>query len=397
MVIKPRIRGFICTTAHPEGCATAVQKQIDYVKSQGTLANGPKKVLIIGASTGFGLSTRITTAFACGSDTLGVFYERPADKKRTASPGWYQSVAFERAAHKEGLYAKSINGDAFSNEIKEQTIATIKEDLGQVDMVIYSLAAPRRLHPVSGKLFKSVLKPVGKSVLQKGIDVNTGIVSEVVIEPAEGDDIEQTIAVMGGEDWNMWITALKEADALAPNVLTVAYSYIGPEMTRDIYRNGTIGLAKVDLEKTANVIQKQLTELNGKAYVSVNKALVTQASAAIPVMPLYINLLYKIMAKYGIHEGCKEQIYRLFKDYILAEDSNIPVDEENRIRIDNWEFDPRVQKEVTDLFQRITTENQEQLCDLSTYKNEFLHLFGFGFDEIDYDADVENIDWQFDN
>jgi len=394
MVIKPKIRGFICTTAHPEGCAAAVKEQIEYVKAQGPIANGPKKVLVIGSSTGFGLSTRITSTFGCGADTMGVFFEKAADKKRTASAGWYQSVAFEKEAKAAGFYAKSFNGDAFTNEMKEQVIEAIKADMGKIDLVIYSLAAPRRQHPVTGELHKSVLKPIGQTVIQKTIDTATGVVSEASIEPATDEDIRHTTAVMGGEDWQMWIDAMKEADVLADGVRTVAYSYIGPEVTQEIYRTGTIGQAKVDLENTAEKVEKGLADLNGSAFVSVNKALVTQASSAIPVMPLYINLLYKVMKKVGVHEECKEQIYRLFDKFLYTKDGVVPTDEKGRIRIDDWELRADVQKEVGQMFNDITTENHDEVGDLKTYNECFLRLFGFGYDGVDYDADVE-IDLQF--
>jgi len=389
MVVKPKIRGFICTTAHPDGCAAAVKEQIEYVKAQGPIAGGPKKVLVIGSSTGFGLSTRITSTFGCGADTMGVFFEKAADGKRTASSGWYQSVAFENAAKEAGFYAKSFNGDAFTNEMKEQVIEAIKADMGKVDLVIYSLAAPRRQHPVTGELHKSVLKPIGQTVIQKTIDTATGVVSEASIEAATEEDIRHTTAVMGGEDWKMWIEALKGADVLAEGARTVAYSYIGPEVTQEIYRTGTIGQAKVDLENTAEVIEKELADLNGSAFVSVNKALVTQASSAIPVMPLYINLLYKVMKKVGVHEECKEQIYRLFDKFLYTEDGVVPTDEKGRIRIDDWELREDVQKEVTEMFNTITTENHDEVGDLTTYNECFLRLFGFGYDGVDYDADVD--------
>ena len=387
MIVKPKIRGFICTTAHPDGCAAAVNEQIEYIKSQGKI-DGPKKVLVIGASTGFGLSTRLTAAFGAGADTIGVFFERPAEGSRTASAGWYQSIAMEKAAKKEGLYAKSFNGDAFSHAVKKDVIDTIKKDLGQVDLIVYSLASPVRTHPDTGEALKSVLKPIGESVVQKSINVNTGVVSEITIDPASDDEIRQTVAVMGGEDWQMWIQALKDADALSEKAITIAYSYIGPEVTKPVYYNGTIGTAKKDLAAKAKDINKIMEEVNGNAFVSVNKALVTQASSAIPVMPLYINILYKVMKEHGTHEGCKEQIYRLFKERLYT-GSDIPTDQEGRIRIDDLELAPDVQKEVTEIFNTITTENQADMADLSIYNEEFIKLFGFGYDGIDYDLDIE--------
>jgi len=310
MIIEPRMRGFICLTAHPKGCEQNVKNQIAHVKSKGSI-DGAKKVLVIGASTGFGLASRITSAFGCGASTIGVFFEKPASEGKTASPGWYNSAAFEQEATKAGLYAKSINGDAFSNEVKQQTIDLIKADLGQVDLVIYSLASPVRMHPVTGVLHRSVLKPIGATFSNKTVDFHTGNVSQVTIEPANQEDIDNTVVVMGGEDWSMWMEAMKNAGVLADGAMTIAYSYIGPEVTEAVYRKGTIGRAKDHLEATAFDISESLKSINGKAYVSVNKALVTQASSAIPVIPLYISLLYKIMKAEGIHEGCIEQMQRL--------------------------------------------------------------------------------------
>jgi enoyl-[acyl-carrier protein] reductase/trans-2-enoyl-CoA reductase (NAD+) len=331
MIIEPRMRGFICLTAHPEGCEQNVKNQIKYVKSKGHI-EGAKKVLIIGASTGFGLASRITSAFGSDAGTIGVFFEKPPAPGKTASPGWYNSAAFENEAHRAGLYAKSINGDAFSNEIKQQTLDLIKTDLGQVDLVIYSLASPVRQHPVTGVLHRSVLKPIGAVFTNKTVDFHTGNVSEISIEPCSGDDIENTVAVMGGEDWTMWIDALKTNNLLAEGATTVAYSYIGPFLTEAVYRKGTIGRAKDHLEATAFAITESLADIQGKAYVSVNKALVTQASSAIPVIPLYISLLYKIMKEEGIHEGCIEQIQRLFQDRLYTGNA-IPLDDKGRIRM----------------------------------------------------------------
>src|SRR6476620_7692431 len=339
MIIEPRMRGFICLTAHPAGCEQNVINQIEYVKSKGKI-EGPKKVLVVGASTGFGLASRITSAFGSGAGTIGVFFEKPPAEGKTATPGWYNSAAFETEAKKAGLYAKSINGDAFSNEVKQQTIDLIKADLGQIDMVIYSLASPVRLHPVTGVLHRSVLKPIGSTFTNKTVDFHTGNVSQVSIEPANQDDIDNTVVVMGGEDWAMWMDALKNAGVLANGVTTIAYSYIGPEVTEAVYRKGTIGRAKDDLEATAFKITDSLKSVGGKAYVSVNKALVTQASSAIPVIPLYISLLYKIMKLEGVHEGCIEQIQRLFEQR-LYNGGEIPTDEKGRIRIDDWELDDK--------------------------------------------------------
>lgn len=389
MIIEPRMRGFICLTAHPDGCAQNVKNQIEYVKSKGKI-EGAKRVLVIGASTGFGLASRITSAFGCDAATIGVFFEKPGTEGKTASPGWYNSAAFEKEAHAAGLYAKSINGDAFSNEIKAQTIDLIKADLGQVDLVIYSLASPVRMHPTTGVLHRSALKPIGGTFTNKTVDFHTGNVTQVSIEPAQQEDIDNTVVVMGGEDWSMWMDAMKAAGVLAEGAMTVAYSYIGPEVTKAVYRNGTIGRAKDHLEATAAVITQSLSDLGGKAYVSVNKALVTQASSAIPVIPLYISLLYKIMKREGIHEGCIEQMERLYSDRLYGK-SDIPVDAENRIRIDDWEMRDDVQAEVAQLWEEATTESLPGIGDLAGYKNDFLNLFGFGFEGVDYQADTNEV------
>ena len=389
MIIEPRMRGFICLTAHPKGSEQNVKNQIEYIKSKGPI-NGAKKVLVIGASTGFGLASRITSAFGSDAATIGVFFEKPPVEGKTASPGWYNSAAFEAEAHKAGLYAKSINGDAFSNEIKKQTLDLIKADLGQVDLIIYSLASPVRQHPTTGVLHRSVLKPIGQTFTNKTVDFHTGNVTEVSIAPANEEDIENTVAVMGGEDWAMWIDALKAENLLADGATTVAYSYIGPSLTEAVYRKGTIGRAKDDLEATAFSITESLKSVGGKAYVSVNKALVTQASSAIPVIPLYISLLYKIMKEEGIHEGCIEQIQRLFQDR-LYNGSDVPVDDKGRIRIDDWEMRDDVQEKVAKLWSEATTETLPEIGDLAGYKNDFLNLFGFGFDGVDYKAEAEEV------
>ncbi len=389
MIIEPRMRGFICLTAHPKGCEQSVKNQIEYVKSKGSI-DGAKKVLVIGASTGFGLASRITSAFGSNASTIGVFFEKPPTEGKTASPGWYNSAAFEKLAHESGLYAKSINGDAFSNEIKQQTIDLIKADLGQIDLVIYSLASPVRLNPNTGILHRSVLKPIGSTFTNKTVDFHTGNVTEVSIEPANQEDIDNTVVVMGGEDWQMWMNALNEAGVLANDALTLAYSYIGPEVTEAVYRKGTIGRAKDHLEATAFEITKQLESVNCKAYVSVNKALVTQASSAIPVIPLYISLLYKIMKEEGIHEGCIEQIQRLF-EHRLYTGSEIPTDDKGRIRIDDWEMRDDVQEKVAKLWKEATTESLPNIGDLKGYTSDFHNLFGFGFDGVDYQADTNEM------
>jgi enoyl-[acyl-carrier protein] reductase / trans-2-enoyl-CoA reductase (NAD+) len=389
MIIEPRMRGFICLTAHPEGCAQSVKNQIEYVRSKGDI-NGPKRVLVVGASTGFGLASRITAAFGSGASTIGVFFEKEPAAGKTATPGWYNSAAFEQEAKKAGLYAKSINGDAFSSEIKQQTIDMIKSDLGQVDLIIYSLASPVRLHPVTGVLHRSSLKPIGQTFTDKTVDFHTGVVSQVSIEPAVQEDIDNTVVVMGGEDWTMWIDAMNKAGVLAEGATTVAYSYIGPEVTEAVYRKGTIGRAKDHLEATAFEITESLKDLGGKAYVSVNKALVTQASSAIPVIPLYISLLYKTMKAKGIHEGCIEQIQRLFADR-LYNGSEVPLDDKGRIRIDDWEMRDDVQDAVKTLWTQADTETLKEIGDLAGYKQDFLNLFGFGFEGVDYLADTDEM------
>jgi enoyl-[acyl-carrier protein] reductase/trans-2-enoyl-CoA reductase (NAD+) len=389
MIIEPRMRGFICTTSHPKGCEQNVKNQIEYIKSKGAI-DGAKKVLVIGASTGFGLASRITSAFGSNAATIGVFFEKAPSEGKTASPGWYNSAAFENEAHKAGLYAKSINGDAFSNEIKQQTLDLIKADLGQVDLVIYSLASPVRMHPVTGVLHRSTLKPIGSTFTNKTVDFHSGKVSEISIEPCSGDDIANTVAVMGGEDWAMWIDALKAQNLLAPGATTVAYSYIGPSLTEAVYRKGTIGRAKDHLEATAFAITDSLAAINGKAFVSVNKALVTQASSAIPVIPLYISLLYRIMKEEGIHEGCIEQIQRLYQERLFT-GNEVPVDEKGRIRIDDLEMRPDVQEKVAKLWVEAVTENLAEIGDLEGYRKDFYNLFGFDVDGVDYKAETNEV------
>jgi enoyl-[acyl-carrier protein] reductase / trans-2-enoyl-CoA reductase (NAD+) len=389
MIIEPRMRGFICLTAHPKGCEQNVINQINYIKSKGSVG-GPKKVLVIGASTGFGLASRITSAFGSQASTIGVFFEKEGTEGKTASPGWYNTAAFEKQAHQAGLYAKSINGDAFSNEIKKKTIDLIKADLGQIDLIIYSLASPVRTDPTTGITHKSVLKPIGGVFQNKTVDFHTGKVTDVVIQPANEEDIANTVAVMGGDDWMMWMDALKKEGALAPNAMTVAYSYIGPALTEAVYRKGTIGRAKDHLEATAFTITDKFKADGLKAYVSVNKALVTQASSAIPVIPLYISLLYKIMKKEGIHEGCIEQIQRLYSQRLYTK-GNIPVDDKGRIRIDDWEMRPNVQAEVAELWDQSTTESLPAIGDLEGYKTDFYNLFGFKVEGINYTEEVNEV------
>ncbi len=387
MVIAPKIRGFICTTAHPIGCAKHVAEQIEVVRSRGPIANGPQKVLVIGSSTGYGLSSRIAAAFGCNAATLGVFFERGSENGRTATAGWYNSAAFEHEAKAAGLYARSLNGDAFSDELKQQVIAAIREDLGQVDAIVYSLASPRRADPKTGEVFKSVLKPIGASYTNKNLNTSTGEVNEVTLEAAQGDDIAQTVAVMGGQDWEWWIEALLEAGVVAQGAWTVAYSYIGPEVTWPIYKNGTIGKAKEDLERAQHALDQKLVAIGGKAWVSVNKALVTQASSALPVVPLYISLLYRAMKPEGTHEDTIEQMDRLFRER-LCNGAPQP-DEAGRIRVDDWEMAPALQALLGERWDSVNTENLPELGDLDGYQKSFLRLFGFGLDGVDYAADVE--------
>jgi enoyl-[acyl-carrier protein] reductase/trans-2-enoyl-CoA reductase (NAD+) len=389
MIIKPKVRGFVCVTAHPEGCAAHVQEWIDHVKAKGPIQKGPRKVLVIGASTGYGLASRVAAAFGSGAATLGIFFERPSEEGRPATPGWYNTIALTKAAHAAGLYARNINGDAFSDDIKRQAIEAIRADLGQVDLVIYSLASPRRVHPKTGAVHKSVLKPVNTSYSNKTVDTDKGNVSTVTIDPANPQEIADTIAVMGGEDWEMWMNALSEAKLLAPGAQSVAYSYIGPDVTWPIYKNGTIGLAKNDLERAGKNIDS-LLKLNGggRAFISVNKALVTQASSAIPVVPLYISILYKIMKAAGTHEGCIEQIYRLFATQMY--NGRTPkFDEAGRVRIDDLEMRPEIQGAVREIWPRVTTENLATETDIAGYRSEFLKLFGFGLAGVNYDAETE--------
>jgi enoyl-[acyl-carrier protein] reductase/trans-2-enoyl-CoA reductase (NAD+) len=389
MILRPKVRGFVCVTAHPVGCAAHVQEQIDYIRRLGPIKNGPKRVLVIGASTGYGLASRITAAFGSGAATFGVFYDRPSEEDRPATPGWYNTIGFERAAKNAGLHARSLNGDAFSDAIKQQTMELIQNEMGPVDLVVYSLASPRRVHPKTGVVHKSVLKPIGQLYTNKTVDTDLGIVSNITIEPATNEEIADTVAVMGGEDWEMWMQALQTAGLLAPGATSVAYSYIGPEVTWPIYRNGTIGAAKNDLERAARRIDALLKAHGyGRAFVSINKALVTQASSAIPVVPLYISLLYKIMKAQGTHEGCIEQIQRLFATQ-MYHGSALDFDEGGRVRLDDREMQPVVQRQIVDLWPQITTETLGELTDIQGYRAEFLKLFGFGLAGVDYEAQTD--------
>ncbi|MGI2293666.1 enoyl-ACP reductase FabV [Paenibacillus sp. GXUN7292] len=387
MIIQPKTRGFICTTAHPEGCAKQVQRQIDYVRSQPKL-EGPRNVLVIGASTGYGLASRIVSAFGAGANTVGVYFDKEAEGSRTATAGWYNSAAFEQVAAEAGLKSYSIVGDAFSDEIKAKTIDLIKTELGQIDLLVYSVASPRRTHPKTGETFSSVIKPLGETYSNKTVNFHSGEVTVATIEPATEDELRQTIAVMGGEDWQMWIDELKKAGVLADQATTVAYSYLGPEITHAVYLDGTIGAAKMDLEKAAKNINEQLSAAGGRAFVSVNKALVTQSSSAIPVVPLYISALYKVMKEKGLHEGCIEQMYRLFSERLYS-GKEVPVDSRGLIRIDDWEMKEDIQSEVAQLWQDLTTENVYELSDLEGYRREFFQLFGFETEGIDYEKDTD--------
>lgn len=393
MIIEPRARGFICTTAHPDGCSENVLGQIKVTKETAKLSNPPKRVLVIGASTGYGLASRITAAFGGGADTIGVFFEKPAPGKgkRTASAGWYNTAAFEQAAQEAGLMAKSINGDAFSHEIKQQTIDLIKQNWGGgVDLVVYSLASPRRIDPDTGEVYWSSLKTLGDPYTSKSIDLDTGVVSDVTIEPGTEEELSSTIKVMGGEDWALWMRALVEADVLAEGVKTVAYSYIGPKATHAIYRNGTIGQAKKHLEETSRSIQALLDGLHGQALISINKALVTQAAAAIPIVPLYTSMLYKVMKAAGTHEACIEQMIRLFSDR-LYNNAEVPVDEAGFIRMDDWEMSEETQSAIQLGWSRVTTDNIMEEADMKGYQDAFLQLFGFKLDAIDYTKETEAV------
>lgn len=388
MIIEPKVRGFICTTAHPVGCYQNVADQIKYVKSQPVLSPAPKNVLVIGASTGYGLASRIVATFAGNAKTIGVFFEKSATDKRTATAGWYNSAAFEAITHRENRYAKSINGDAFSDEIKKQVVDLVKADLGKIDLVVYSLASPRRTHPKTGEVLSSVLKPVGEIYRNKTVDPLTGTVSEVSIEPASPEEIAHTISVMGGEDWKLWIDFLRDENVLADNAITFAYSYVGPELTHAIYKNGTIGRAKDHLLATAKQLDQSLRAQGGRAFVSVNKALVTQASSAIPVVPLYISILFKLMKAKGTHEGCIEQIYRLLHDFVYT-GRNMVVDKEDRVHLDDLEMQADVQKKISDIWKIISTENMGALADLAGYRRDFYKLFGFEVGGVDYTQDVD--------
>ena len=382
MIVQPKVKGFICTTAHPEGCKASVKAQIEYVKSQ-PKAEGPKKVLIIGSSMGYGLATRIAATYACGADTIGVIFDKDGKEKRTGTAGWYNTAAFEEFATADGYYAKTINGDAYSQEIKDEVIELIKKDWGKADMVIYSIAAPRRKAP-DGVTYRSVLKTTEKSYTNKSIDLLTNEVSDFTVEPATEEEIADTVKVMGGEDWRLWIDALKAADVLEDGAKTIAYSYIGPEITYPIYYNGSIGQAKADLYKTADVMNEEIDGI--EAYVSVNKAVVTQSSAAIPIVPLYMSILLKVMKEQNLHEGCIEQMYRMMHDRVCVD--KVVTDDKNLIRMDDYELKPEVQKAVEDKWNIVSQDNVKEVADIDGYWKEFYEIFGFGIDGVDYDADI---------
>ncbi|OOE81509.1 trans-2-enoyl-CoA reductase [Salinivibrio sp. ML198] len=392
MIIKPKIRGFICTTTHPVGCEANVKEQIDYTKAQGPIANAPKRVLVVGASSGYGLSSRIAAAFGGGAATIGVFFEKPGTEKKPGTAGWYNSAAFDKFAKQEGLYSKSLNGDAFSHDAKQKTIELIKQDLGQIDMVVYSLASPVRKLPDSGELVRSSLKPIGETYTSTAVDTNKDEIIEASVEPATEQEIQDTVTVMGGEDWELWINALNDAGVLAEGCKTVAYSYIGTELTWPIYWEGALGKAKMDLDRAANALNQTLAAKGGSANVAVLKSVVTQASSAIPVMPLYIAMVFKKMREEGVHEGCMEQIYRMFTQRLYQADGREPeVDSERRLRLDDLELREDIQQHCRDLWPQITTENLTELTDYNEYKAEFLKLFGFGVEGVDYDADVSPV------
>lgn len=386
MIIKPKIRGFICTTTHPVGCERNIQEQIDYTKAQGPLENGPKRVLVIGSSSGYGMSSRISAAFGCGAATIGVFFEKPATERKTGTAGWYNAASFDQKAHEAGLYAKSLNGDAFSNEAKQKTVDLIKEDLGQIDLVVYSLASPVRKLPETGEVIRSCLKPIGETYRSTAIDTNKDLIIEAEVEPASEEEVTDTVTVMGGEDWELWIKALDEAGVLAEGCKSVAYSYIGTDITWPIYWDGALGQAKKDVDRAAAALNSKLAEKGGSANVAVLKSVVTQASSAIPVMPLYLSMVFKIMRAEGVHEGCMEQVFRLFDTGITGDTGK--VDDDNRMRMDDWELRDDIQQKCRELWPTITTENLFENTDYQFYKDEFLKLFGFGIDGVDYEEDV---------
>lgn len=384
MIIKPKVRGFICINAHPKGCAASVQQQIEYIKAQPAIDNGPKNVLVIGASTGYGLASRISAAFGCGAKTLGLFFEKPATERKTGTAGFYNTAAFHAAAEAAGLWAKSINGDAFSHVAKQKAIDVIKAGMGKIDLVVYSLASPRRQDPDTGEVHSSVLKPIGKTYTSRGLNTDTLKISDTSIEPATEEEIANTVKVMGGEDWELWINALADAGVLADNCKTVAYTYLGEKLTWPIYGHATIGKAKEDLDRAAAALSEKNKGVI--ANVAVLKAVVTQASSAIPIMPLYLSILFKVMKGQGVHEGCIEQLYRLFSECLYS--SAPRLDDCNRYRVDEKELDADVQGKVEEIWSQVTEENLFNLTDFKGYQTEFLQLFGFDMEGVDYDQDI---------
>ena len=392
MIVKPRIKGFVCITSHPLGCFENVLDQVKYAESNPTTdIKKPKRVLVIGSSTGYGLASRISASFSAKAETLGVYFERPPKEEKPASAGFYNSLAFNKLAKDRQIVSVDVNGDAFSQECKEEVVSKAK-DMGQFDLIIYSLASPRRTDPTDGKTYRACLKPIGSIYKNKTLDTDRQEVKEVVIDPASEEEIFNTERVMGGDDWSSWVNALLEANLLAPECLNIAYSYIGPMVTQPIYRNGTIGRAKEHLEQTGMKLDALLKEkVGGRSYVSVNKAVVTQASSAIPVVPLYVSILFKIMKEAGTHEGCIEQTTRLFNRFLYSGNSDVFVDEQNRIRLDDWEMEEKIQNEIIRLWPTVNSENLFEMTSFSDYQAEFLKLFGFGHQRVDYEKDVDLI------
>ncbi len=386
MVIKPKIRGFICTNAHPAGCEAHINEQIAYVKATQQADTKPKNVLVIGASTGYGLSTRITAAFGNNAKTLGIFFEKPPTDRKTGSAGWYNTSAFQKAADEAGIWSKNINGDAFSHEIKAKTIETIKAELGEIDLIVYSLASPRRTDPDTGEVYSSTLKPIGQSVTTKNLNTSKRTIDEISVEAANEEEIQGTIDVMGGADWELWINALNDAGVLSKGFKSVAYTYIGKELTWPIYGKATIGKAKEDLDRAASAINNATASINGEAHVTSLNAVVTQASSAIPIMPLYISAMFKVMKADGTYEGCIEQIQNLFIDNIYSETPRL--DDQNRYRQNHKELEDSVQQRVTDIWNTVDSDSIDELTDYVSYHQEFLKLFGFGIEGVDYDADI---------
>ena len=388
MIIKPRIRGFICTTAHPWGCAASVRRQIDHVRHAGKIDAGLRNALVVGCSGGYGLASRIAAAAGCGANTLGISLEKPPSATRTATAGWYNNLAFEQALGASGRYAKTLDGDAFSDEMKDRALEAIARDMGPIDLLVYSLAAPVRRHPRTGELHRSALKPLGEPLTMKSLNVDRGEVIEVRLEPATEAEVAGTVAVMGGEDWQFWIDALAQAGLLAPGFRTLAFTYLGSELTRPIYRGGTLGKAKEDLDRAAASLRERLASLGGSARVASLKGVVTQASSAIPVISLYLSLLFKVMKEQGVHEDCIAHIHRLFATQ-LAAGATPRLDEAGRIRVDDLELSPSVQDELRRRWDLAASGNLDELADLPGFKEDFLRIFGFGFEGVDYQEDLD--------